>query len=91
MCHKTPTGPVCGCRNGYQLSDNLKSCEDVNECEDNVCSQLCHNTNGSYTCSCYEGYVIRSDKTSCKVAGKEILNFLSFILFLNNYLITKKR
>ncbi|KOX76539.1 Vitellogenin receptor [Melipona quadrifasciata] len=72
VCHKTPTGPVCGCRNGYQLNNNLKFCEDINECENNVCSQLCHNTNGSYICSCYEGYVIRSDKTSCKVAGPQM-------------------
>lgn len=82
MCHKTPTGPVCTCRNGYYLSSDLKTCEDIDECKKNVCSQICHNTNGSFICSCYEGYVIRSDKTSCKVAGKKIFDFLSFILFL---------
>ncbi|XP_033360743.1 vitellogenin receptor isoform X1 [Bombus vosnesenskii] len=72
MCHKTPIGPVCGCRNGYQLSNDFKSCEDINECKDNVCSQVCYNTNGSFTCSCHEGYVIRSDKISCKVAGSQM-------------------
>ncbi|XP_012350206.1 vitellogenin receptor isoform X1 [Apis florea] len=72
MCHKTPTGPVCTCRNGYHLSSDLKTCEDIDECKKNVCSQICHNTNGSFTCSCYEGYVIRSDKTSCKVAGSQM-------------------
>lgn len=82
MCHKTPIGPVCDCRNGYQLSNDFKSCEDIDECKDNVCSQVCYNTNGSFTCSCHEGYVIRSDKISCKVAGKETLSFLSFILFI---------
>ncbi|OAD52717.1 Vitellogenin receptor [Eufriesea mexicana] len=72
MCHKTPIGPVCGCKNGYQLSSDLKSCEDIDECRDNICSQLCDNTNGSFICSCHEGYVLRSDKTSCKVAGSQM-------------------
>ena len=72
ICHKTPSGPVCGCRKGFQLSSDLKSCEDINECESSVCSQACHNTDGSFTCSCYEGYVLRGDKISCKVAGPQM-------------------
>ncbi|CAK9805473.1 Vitellogenin receptor [Anthophora plagiata] len=71
-CHKTPTGPVCGCRSGYKLSSDLKSCEDIDECKDNPCSQICRNTNGSFTCSCNEGYIIRNDRTSCKVAGPQM-------------------
>ncbi|CAL7944547.1 unnamed protein product [Xylocopa violacea] len=72
ICHKTPAGPVCGCRDGYQLSSDLKSCEDIDECKGDICSQICHNTNGSFICSCHEGYMIRRDKTSCKVAGPQM-------------------
>nr|XP_012143749.1 PREDICTED: vitellogenin receptor [Megachile rotundata] len=72
VCHKTPLGPVCGCGSGYQLSTDLKSCEDINECEQNVCSQICHNTDGSFVCSCFEEYVLRNDRTSCKVGGQQM-------------------
>ncbi|XP_076632440.1 putative vitellogenin receptor yl isoform X1 [Colletes latitarsis] len=69
ICYKTPLGPMCGCPIGYQLSNDQRSCEDINECERNICPQSCHNKDGSFICSCYEGYVLRSDKISCKVAG----------------------
>ncbi|XP_015434155.1 PREDICTED: vitellogenin receptor [Dufourea novaeangliae] len=72
LCHKTPAGPICGCRTGYQLSYDLKSCTDINECELDVCSQVCRNTVGSFICSCHEGYVLRRDKTSCKVSGPQM-------------------
>lgn len=72
ICHKTPTGPVCGCGSGYRLSNDLKSCEDINECEQNICSQICHNTDGSFVCSCHEKYVLRNDKTSCKISGPQM-------------------
>nr|XP_034189705.1 vitellogenin receptor isoform X1 [Osmia lignaria] len=72
ICYKTPLGPVCGCGSGYQLSNDLKSCEDIDECEQNICSQICHNTNGSFICSCHEEYVLRSDRTSCKVDGPQM-------------------
>ncbi|XP_053978841.1 vitellogenin receptor isoform X2 [Hylaeus volcanicus] len=72
VCYKTPLGSACGCRIGYQLSRDFRSCEDINECEHNACPQSCRNTDGSFTCSCYEGYVLRSDKISCKVAGPQM-------------------
>lgn len=76
LCHKTPLGGVCGCREGYRLAADMVSCEDINECERDVCSQICRNTVGSFECSCYDGYVIRSDRVSCKIIGKKSrLNF----------------
>ncbi|KAL0116729.1 hypothetical protein PUN28_009973 [Cardiocondyla obscurior] len=68
-CYKTPSGAVCGCQDGYRLAADASTCEDINECEYDVCSQICQNTIGSYQCSCYDGYFIRDDKTSCKAIG----------------------
>ena len=31
-------------------------CEDINECEENVCDQVCTNMHGSFMCSCNYGY-----------------------------------
>lgn len=69
VCHKTPLGAVCSCREGYKLGPDDKTCEDANECERNVCPQLCTNRPGSYTCSCYEGYALRLNRVSCKATG----------------------
>ncbi|KAK3595092.1 hypothetical protein CHS0354_043192 [Potamilus streckersoni] len=65
-CTVDITGNVtCFCRAGYGLTEN-NTCQDVNECEQNVCSQQCENTNGSYVCSCLAGYYsLWRDKTSC--------------------------
>ena len=38
---------------------------DVNECDQNLCSQKCNNTDGSYICSCFPGYQLDSDKVTC--------------------------
>lgn len=67
-CIKSPFGPTCGCRSGYKLMEDKKSCADVDECTngDFPCAQQCENTIGSYRCSCYVGFSLRLDKTSCK-------------------------
>ncbi|XP_011863854.1 PREDICTED: vitellogenin receptor isoform X2 [Vollenhovia emeryi] len=69
VCYKTPSGPICGCQSGYRLANDTISCEDINECEYDICAQICQNTMGSYECSCYNGYVIRNDRVSCKSAA----------------------
>lgn len=68
VCMKSPSGPVCGCRVGYELNGDKKSCVDVNECTngDSPCAQICENTRGSYRCSCYSDFELRPDKSSCK-------------------------
>ncbi|XP_032691228.1 vitellogenin receptor-like isoform X2 [Odontomachus brunneus] len=69
ICHKTPQGGICDCIKGYRLATDMVSCDDINECEHEVCSQMCHNTMGSFICSCFDGYIIRDDKISCKSIG----------------------
>lgn len=67
-CIKSPFGPVCGCRDGYKLMEDKKTCVDIDECSngDSPCAQQCENTVGSYRCSCFVGFSLRSDKTACK-------------------------
>ncbi|CAL1534931.1 unnamed protein product, partial [Lymnaea stagnalis] len=47
----------CFCPVGLRLTANGTSCEDVDECSENLCSQICENSIGSYKCSCFPGYV----------------------------------
>lgn len=67
-CTKSPSGPICGCHDGYELNGDKKTCSDVNECTNgaNPCAQICANTRGSYRCSCYSDFMLRPDKTGCK-------------------------
>jgi len=61
-CIMTREGPTCYCQEGYQLSQDKKTCVDKDECQEwGACSQNCHNVEGSFTCSCVDGYVMRND------------------------------
>ena len=65
------TGVLCSCFEGFRLTDDNKTCQDINECEDpSSCSQHCFNNRGSFWCKCVEGYKLESDVTRCKAAGK---------------------
>lgn len=54
----TARGGVCACREGFRLSADGKSCEDVDEClvNNGGCQQVCRNLPGSYGCICAAGY-----------------------------------
>lgn len=39
---------------------------DINECDNNPCSQECANIYGSYQCYCRQGYQLAEDGHSCK-------------------------
>ena len=73
-CVTTSNGTgACGCRSGYQLSDDGVSCSDMDECAtESLCSQLCTNTVGAFSCSCVAGYILRPDMTSCKASGQPV-------------------
>jgi len=78
-CVGTPKGAECLCRPGYKLSQDGKSCEDINECTQyGICDQECINTEGSYACSCLSGYSLQG-KSHCQlVVGSPELLITSF-------------
>ncbi|XP_033122638.1 uncharacterized protein LOC117121521, partial [Anneissia japonica] len=59
LCTNTRGGFDCSCYEGYLLQNDLKSCNDINEClQENDCSEnaLCTNVLGSYNCTCLNGF-----------------------------------
>nr|XP_039249267.1 uncharacterized protein LOC120326973 [Styela clava] len=53
----------CVCENGFILSDDARSCQDIDECSNStICGGhgKCINTEGSYQCECYMGYVLKN-------------------------------
>lgn len=72
QCRPSPTGASCTCHDGYQMSNDTKSCEDIDECQHlGICSQHCYNYKGGYKCSCSPGYLLASDKRRCKAVGDQ--------------------
>ncbi|XP_047247089.1 latent-transforming growth factor beta-binding protein 1-like isoform X3 [Girardinichthys multiradiatus] len=57
-CVDQPGGKyTCECDEGYQPSAQRSHCYDVDECQQNPCSNgRCENTAGSYRCVCRHGY-----------------------------------
>ncbi|XP_069492959.1 uncharacterized protein [Ambystoma mexicanum] len=58
---------VCGCREGFQLLDDERTCKDIDECAtgSHQCHQSCTNTFGSYKCSCRPGFRLEDDESTC--------------------------
>ncbi|KAM7316467.1 hypothetical protein ACRRTK_024198 [Alexandromys fortis] len=74
QCMQGPFGATCICPSGYQLANDSKTCEDVNECDTlGFCSQQCVNMRGSFRCSCDAEYTLESDGRTCKVTAPESL------------------
>uniref|UniRef100_A0A8C9EZD8 EGF-like domain-containing protein n=1 Tax=Pavo cristatus TaxID=9049 RepID=A0A8C9EZD8_PAVCR len=68
-CIQGPFGAQCTCPVGYQLANDSKTCEDINECDPpGFCSQHCYNERGSFRCYCDEGYILETNGRTCKVA-----------------------
>ncbi|CAL1529101.1 unnamed protein product [Lymnaea stagnalis] len=64
----------CSCNRGYQLRDDKRTCEDIDECtqfggrggNNGVCAGRCVNVPGSYKCECPEGWRLKPDGRSCE-------------------------
>lgn len=64
----------CSCNRGYQLRDDKRSCEDIDECtqfrgrggRSSVCGGRCINLPGSYRCECPDGWRLKPDSRSCE-------------------------
>ncbi|XP_055493679.1 LOW QUALITY PROTEIN: low-density lipoprotein receptor-related protein 2a [Leucoraja erinacea] len=68
-CFEGPFGAQCTCPSGYQLANDSKTCEDVDECGlPGTCSQMCYNQRGSFRCTCDQGYGLEVDQSTCKVS-----------------------
>lgn len=71
-CYNTPGSYYCGCPAGLRITNDLRSCEDVNECllrnGHGPCQDTCHNTYGAYHCSCkrLKGTRLSRDQHTCK-------------------------
>ncbi|XP_055538598.1 fibrillin-1 isoform X2 [Wyeomyia smithii] len=76
-CRNAYGGYECFCPTGYELADDDKSCQDVDECENHeglaaedwnsvgICSHECHNTVGSYECRCPDNFHLNTDRRTC--------------------------
>uniref|UniRef100_A0A8C9VTS3 LDL receptor related protein 1 n=1 Tax=Scleropages formosus TaxID=113540 RepID=A0A8C9VTS3_SCLFO len=72
-CSVTQSGPMCYCKNAFEVAFDGKLCKDFDECTVyGTCSQTCTNTVGSYTCSCVEGYLLQPDNRSCKAKNDPV-------------------
>ncbi|GFN88844.1 fibulin-2 [Plakobranchus ocellatus] len=64
----------CSCNRGYQLRDDKRSCEDIDECTQfgsrpgrrGVCGDRCVNMPGSFKCECSKGWRLKPDGRSCQ-------------------------
>lgn len=68
LCIQGPFGAECICPSGFQLLNDSKTCEDINECLiPGFCSQECYNERGTFRCYCSDGYFLEPDGRTCKV------------------------
>ncbi|XP_047465711.1 low-density lipoprotein receptor-related protein 2 [Mugil cephalus] len=66
-CVQGPFGAQCTCPPGFQLLNDSKTCDDINECMiPGFCSQECYNERGSFRCYCSDGYLLEPDGRTCK-------------------------
>uniref|UniRef100_A0A182LZB6 Uncharacterized protein n=1 Tax=Anopheles culicifacies TaxID=139723 RepID=A0A182LZB6_9DIPT len=73
-CENKYGGYQCTCPDGFELADDGKHCQDVDECSTDeedpdaggaVCSHECHNTIGSFECRCPDTFHLNNDQRTC--------------------------
>ncbi|XP_041774174.1 fibrillin-2 isoform X3 [Anopheles merus] len=74
-CQNAFGGYQCTCPAGYELADDDKHCQDVDECAasdddelgegGSACSHECHNTVGSFECRCPVAFHLNNDRRTC--------------------------
>ena len=52
--------------------------EDINECQEKVCSHVCVNTQGSFRCTCPAGMILRKSQTKCERKTYNINIYIDF-------------
>ncbi|CAG5133717.1 unnamed protein product, partial [Candidula unifasciata] len=62
-CVNQPGSYRCGCRDGYRLAANMRSCLSMDESIAPACQQKY--LNGNSSCGCFEGYKLNDDGVSC--------------------------
>ena len=67
-CANNDGGFTCSCNDGYELNQDGKTCDNINEClTNNNCSEHaeCTDTIGGFDCTCKSGY--QGDGVNCTV------------------------
>uniref|UniRef100_A0A8B9DYK5 Growth arrest specific 6 n=1 Tax=Anser cygnoides TaxID=8845 RepID=A0A8B9DYK5_ANSCY len=67
-CKNLISSYECLCDAGYKYNELRKTCDDINECEQQLCEQTCVNSPGSYTCHCdgRGGVKLSQDMNTCE-------------------------
>ncbi|XP_055958743.1 multiple epidermal growth factor-like domains protein 6 [Patella vulgata] len=68
-CTNAIGSAYCGCKEGFRLDSDHKTCIDVDECKINNggCQQICYNTPGSFGCDCRTPhYSLARNGKSCR-------------------------
>ncbi|XP_070557394.1 adhesion G protein-coupled receptor L3-like [Ptychodera flava] len=80
-CINTPDSFYCECRTGYEISQDKKTCDDIDECvtNENTCSitkdnTVCNNTDGGYTCECVKN-TERSEEGKCEIVSADLVDW----------------
>ncbi|OWK59643.1 Fibrillin-2 [Lonchura striata] len=67
-CTNSEGSYECSCSDGYALMPDVRTCADIDECENNpdICDGgQCSNIPGEYRCLCYDGFMVSIDMKSC--------------------------
>uniref|UniRef100_A0A3B5A0D9 EGF containing fibulin extracellular matrix protein 1 n=1 Tax=Stegastes partitus TaxID=144197 RepID=A0A3B5A0D9_9TELE len=63
-CYNLIGSFLCQCDHGYELAQDMVSCQDIDECSlsSYMCQYQCVNSPGSYSCECPQGYQLQGNR-----------------------------